>query len=312
MKVKVLYAIAAIFAIAIFNINAQTVERNGEPALLSVDYEFVHVRDTTNRENPLKVNVRLYLGKESSLYVNQTIAEMREKMEVRMKEMGISVNGMASGMTVSIGGGSQAGTEELLITPKSKKMVQIDNIGQTIYEIQQDFPSLDWNITEETKEIGGYHVQQAKATYKGRDYVAWFAPDLPFSYGPWKFNGLPGLILEVSDVENEVQFLFKDLAQLEDEAVKIGVPENAVKANATQFARAKEASGNGPTISFSSGNPAPAGATTVRETQVVTINSDGVRRTLSGADATAEMERMKLQQANSNNNPIERETKKKK
>ncbi|PKP22106.1 MAG: GLPGLI family protein, partial [Bacteroidetes bacterium HGW-Bacteroidetes-22] len=41
---------------------------------------------------------------------------------------------------------------------------------------------------------------------RGRDYIAWFAPDLPISEGPYKFSGLPGLILEVTDTHSNFHF----------------------------------------------------------------------------------------------------------
>lgn len=43
----------------------------------------------------------------------------------------------------------------------------------------------------------------ATTSYGGRDYVAWFAPDVPISDGPYKFCGLPGLIVRIADTENE-------------------------------------------------------------------------------------------------------------
>src|SRR5699024_5708709 len=62
---------------------------------------------------------------------------------------------------------------------------------------------LDWQITDESKEIGGYIAIKAEVTFRGRDFVAWFTPEIPISAGPWKFYGLPGLILVVKDEESK-------------------------------------------------------------------------------------------------------------
>lgn len=71
--------------------------------------------------------------------------------------------------------------------------------------------SINWNITGDTKNIGTFKVLEATTTFRGRNYTAWFAPEIPISDGPWKFHGLPGLILEVTDEELGVQFLFSSI-----------------------------------------------------------------------------------------------------
>jgi GLPGLI family protein len=72
---------------------------------------------------------------------------------------------------------------------------------------------LIWEITNETKTIGDYLCYKATCikSFTGRDgkekhtpVTAWFAPSLPYSFGPKEYNGLPGLILEV--VENKSIF----------------------------------------------------------------------------------------------------------
>ncbi|MGG5210879.1 GLPGLI family protein [Chryseobacterium sp. MIQD13] len=65
---------------------------------------------------------------------------------------------------------------------------------------------LNWKITSEQKMIGKYKSQKAETNYGGRNWIAWFTTELPFSDGPYVFNGLPGLIVSVQDSNNEYSF----------------------------------------------------------------------------------------------------------
>ena len=65
-------------------------------------------------------------------------------------------------------------------------------------------PSLEWNFSgEETDSIMGYDCRKATAEFAGRTYTAWFTPDVPLPFGPYKFGGLPGLILKIEDAEKQ-------------------------------------------------------------------------------------------------------------
>lgn len=65
---------------------------------------------------------------------------------------------------------------------------------------------LNWKITSEQKIIGKYKSQKAETNYGGRNWIAWFTTELPFSDGPYIFNGLPGLIISIQDSNNEYSF----------------------------------------------------------------------------------------------------------
>lgn len=280
-----------------------------EAALAHIDYEFVHVYDTTNRDQPNKTNMRLLLGQQSSQYLNQTIADQRERAMAMLQERGITVEITGVRMSVTqrnISSGSAL--EELFLYPQQKKLLKIDGISSTVYTIEQEYPELAWEIGQETREIGGFAAQQARTYFGGRYYTAWFTPEIPLPLGPWKFHGLPGLILEVEDDAREVQFLYKDFVRLEDGELKIALPENAVAATTRQFDRAKAAYDNNP----NAGNRSsiPTGATGQIDQVVITIDASGNRQTLSGDAARAELERRRLQTTTTNyNNPIEKNNK---
>ena len=63
-----------------------------------------------------------------------------------------------------------------------------------------------WKISREKRKILGYTCQKATTSFLGRNYTAWFTKDIPVQNGPWKFGGLPGMILNVSDSEQHYVF----------------------------------------------------------------------------------------------------------
>ena len=67
----------------------------------------------------------------------------------------------------------------------------------------EPFPLQKWQMEKDTKMICGYKCQKATCSWRGRNYTAWFTTDIPVSAGPWKFGGLPGLIMKISDSKNE-------------------------------------------------------------------------------------------------------------
>jgi len=65
----------------------------------------------------------------------------------------------------------------------------------------EPWPLMQWTLADEQQTILGHRCQKATCRFRGRDFVAWFAADVPIKGGPWKFGGLPGCILKVYDVQ---------------------------------------------------------------------------------------------------------------
>ena len=65
-----------------------------------------------------------------------------------------------------------------------------------IFTLAEKTPRIIWKISKESQKILGYTTYKATTKFRGRNYTAWFAPDIPYNYGPWKLSGLPGLILK--------------------------------------------------------------------------------------------------------------------
>lgn len=98
---------------------------------------------------------------------------------------------------------------------------------QKNYIVGEKIKKIKWNITQEFKTISGFKAQKAEGLFRGRNYTAWFTNEIPIKYGPWKLNGLPGLILNVLDDKNEVMFYAK--------SIKVPFNSNSVSKNEFKF-----------------------------------------------------------------------------
>ncbi len=86
-----------------------------------------------------------------------------------------------------------------------------DNVGGEHYRYEEDLPDFNWIISTEQKKVWDYACQKAICDFRGRTYEAWFTTEIPVKDGPWKFHGLPGLILEVYDIQKHYSFVFVGL-----------------------------------------------------------------------------------------------------
>lgn len=77
-----------------------------------------------------------------------------------------------------------------------------------LYEEPMAIPQ--WEMLSGDTVIVGYSCKKAKATFRGRTWMVWYAMDIPYHDGPWKLYGLPGLILKADDVKGD--FIFNCIA----------------------------------------------------------------------------------------------------
>ena len=108
--------------------------------------------------------------------------------------------------------------------PEPGRMTSTDIIGTENYLMEEAVPDFGWRVLDEWKEVLGYRVRRAECSFRGRDYVAWFAPELPLSEGPWKFCGLPGLILEVYDTRLQYHYVLQGLS-VADIGIRVEMPD---------------------------------------------------------------------------------------
>lgn len=102
------------------------------------------------------------------------------------------------------------------------QMTVYDKAGSVEYGVYTEpLGEIEWEISDSTKTVLGHDCVMATANYHGRDWTAWFAPDIPLQEGPWKLIGLPGLILEASESTGQHSFEVTGLEASNQEIVPI-------------------------------------------------------------------------------------------
>ena len=90
-----------------------------------------------------------------------------------------------------------------------RKMIYKSDYHSATYPsfiFEEEIPVIDWYISPDTQKIGSYDCIRAASEYGGRIYDVWFTPIIPTSFGPYKFNGLPGLIVQVASRDEKVKY----------------------------------------------------------------------------------------------------------
>ena len=93
--------------------------------------------------------------------------------------------------------------------------------------INEKINDFNWTLKRDNKVISGYKCQLATCNYGGREYEAWFTTEIPFRDGPYKFSGLPGLIIKIYDTKNHYTFELNSFEKTIKET-EILYPENKI------------------------------------------------------------------------------------
>lgn len=254
------------FSISIFSTSTEAQEDKSNPIILNVTYTFIHTNNLNDRENPIKKDMVLSVGKSSSRYITEEV--FNRANAPRPKPVGATR--FAAGMPMVVVGPNGGTVDENYFQfPAIKALDIVSVIGNKDYLAQTKLEKIDWKIDNDIKKIGGFNCQKAIGVFGGRTYIAWFTPDLPFQCGPFKLWGLPGLILEAEDSKNEVRFLFKDINK-ETDATKRVVTLGAtpVKISLADYVKAKKAYQKNPDTYMQS--QLPAGVP-----KVIKVNENG-------------------------------------
>ena len=179
-----------------------------DSAYLKCTYRLTHVHDTLNADKTREKDMQtLLIGNKMSKYFSQYMVDYCLYVGDLFKKRDKSVQKTSNGAQPIIHN-QENGTlgYEIFKSYPDTKMTVTDLASQTgpayigsNYQYQEEIPNLKWEMKNDTSTVLSYMCQKAITTFRGRTYEAWYTTEIPINNGPWKFGGLPGLILKVSD-----------------------------------------------------------------------------------------------------------------
>ena len=173
-----------------------------DSTLIRVQYRMLFVKDVEAPDKKTENIMLLQIGKELSKYFDFT----RFQSDSLYNALAAKNTPRSEASTLVIN--NNLGSLALVLFknyPKGK-MTIIDRIPFDTFTFEEEMDSPEWSLEKDTLTVCGYMCKKATTTYFGRNYTAWYAPEIPVNDGPWKLFGLPGLILKVEDDKEHYSF----------------------------------------------------------------------------------------------------------
>ncbi len=150
----------------------------------------------------------------------------------------------------------------------SGKLTHTEKVCTDWFRYEEDIPALEWELTDSVINVLGYECHGAKCNFRGREWTAFYSEEIPLADGPWKLQGLPGLIMKASDRNGHYIFECIGIRSKADRPITIyKVPYNNVDRNSYYDARHRyevnpysyyeATTGSHVTVTDGSGNPLP-------------------------------------------------------
>jgi GLPGLI family protein len=174
----------------IFFLTISLVRAQGESASYEVIYLSSSLYETTYRA-PDKEFTTLYYSGQKAVY---------QKHNQRKKDS-ISLVRKLTNEDI----GKYKCRERYAIEFNGNEITYYDELGNDEFQYTETLDH-NWKLGSESKTLKGYKCRNATVSYGGRDWIAWYATELPINAGPYKFRGLPGLIVKITDATNSYDF----------------------------------------------------------------------------------------------------------
>ena len=185
---------------------------------LRVRYEFIFQSDSTDARSKKSEIMNLFLAKDKSIF----------ESNAKYKYDSIVSNYMKLDSRIIDFDAIQKPQVWISIFKdfNSDELIYSDRIMKYKLFYQSNIDKMQWKLLPERKIILGYKSKKAICYFKGRNYTAWYTEKISIPDGPYKFNGLPGLILSIADTGNQFSFNAISISRSKSKEISININNN--------------------------------------------------------------------------------------
>lgn len=207
-----------------------------DSANLIVTYKMIWKQDTNKLEKVRQEDMILMVGQKISMFVSYNFYQFnlrgrKAEREGRLEEFfGTDISEFRTRWDYKIYKNYPPG-----------RITYAATVIPTLLQYDEDLDVFNWQLTNLVDTIGEYVAHCAYTEYGGRHWVAWYTTNIPINEGPYKFRGLPGLIIKLYD--DQMHYTF-DMIKMErtDEArlIEYEYDRGQVKTSRDDFLKAQE------------------------------------------------------------------------
>ena len=216
--------------------HSQQIAFNTAPFKASVKctYRFTYQPDSLNEMSTVSEAAFLFIGNRESEYTTKKNLQMDSTQRVVLARMSIN-----RGAPLSMAGLPVTSINYRIYKKHDTNTITtIDKIDIERFRYSELASAMIWQILPERQTVSGYACQKALVNYAGRTYEAWFTNELPISDGPYKFSGLPGLIVKITDTRGYYSFELLSLQKLTSQLIVPGFMGNVRETSRAEFRQA--------------------------------------------------------------------------
>jgi GLPGLI family protein len=210
------FILYGLLVLAVNPINAQALleVENIDQARIAVAYNLNFSEDTNDLDRVRHERMMLLIGDEISMFASYNKLHNDNLLKGLDERAGVAhvLVAATTGRSPTRFGGLH-----ILKNFRNNRLINNNNMFNDWYIYEEPLNQINWELTDQKSEHLGNTVQKATARFGGRLWEAWFTSDIPVSDGPYKFNGLPGLILKIQDSEKHYVFSAESISVPEKE-----------------------------------------------------------------------------------------------